>query len=503
MSTSTRKAEMRAIPDIPSLRFRNDTHFDALHFDTLDQHDAGFHVIVAKTGYTFGKCDSNGFATLVPLDPPAALHHEDRYYDDSVDRSVRVESDLAPYKPRCDVVVIGDAHAPAALAAPAAASFTVALRVQYPDQPEPVPEPPHPLNPFQPVSSAAQQRWRAEVEQAAGRVIPGRRVIDKVLHVTGPRELRRRTKALGLLRPAAAMLSLGAIEQSPWALTQSAPAVRVPIRYEYAQGGQVIVDGDSPVAGRVPQRWRLDAGQMTQYSHLAIAPAAHDACQLNPVGKGFAPAWYLDAADPARLPAPQIEYPGAPFSAGLFWAGSRGKTDLAPAGFGVVGRAWLPRRELIGTLDSQASWADEDVPRLPQDFDFGYWNGAPADQQCEHLNGEERFTLVNISAAESESARLDRDGNSVLRFSLPAQSLFVLAADNDDAVAALPLAVDTVVIDTLSGTVELTWRSCLIADGQFAEVRLMHASTPEQLHRLALWNQPAATVENTAPSASA
>ena len=35
-----------------------------------------FHVIVAKTGYAFGQCGSDGLAALVPLDPPAPLHQQ-------------------------------------------------------------------------------------------------------------------------------------------------------------------------------------------------------------------------------------------------------------------------------------------------------------------------------------------------------------------------------------------------------------------------------------------
>ncbi|GGY45217.1 DUF2169 family type VI secretion system accessory protein [Pseudoduganella albidiflava] len=487
---------MAALPDFPSLRFRNDTDFDALHFDTLDQHDVPFHVIAAKTGYTLGPCGSDGLATLVPLDSPAPLHQQDRHYDDDVDCSVRAESDLAPYKPRCDVIVVGDACAPGGRAA---ASFPVALRVQYPDQPLPAPEPPRPLNPFQPVSPAAQQRWRAQAEQAARQVVPGRRLIDKVLQVTGSRQLRRRTKALGLLRPA----TLGAIGSSPWKLTQPAPALRVPVRYEVAQGGQVIVEGNSAAAERVPQRWRLSAAQQAQYGHMEVAPAAHDACQANPAGRGFAPAWYLDAANPASLPAPQVGYPGAPFTADLFWAACRGKAGLTPAGFGFVGRAWLPRRELAGTVDGNAAWDADDVPRLPPDFDFAYWNGAPADQQCDHLTGKERFTLVNMLPHDAPSVRIDGDGNSVLAFTLPAQALFALAAGEDGAVAAMPLAIDTVLIDTLAGTVELTWRLCLVADGRFADARLLHAHTPEQLDRLALWNEPADTAGDTQPAVPA
>ena len=432
---------MGTIPAIAPLRFRNDTAFDAIHFDMLDQHDTAFHVIVARTGFRFGQCGSDGLAALAPLDPPPALPGQDRHYDDDIDRSVRVESDFAPYKPRCDVVVVGDAHAPSGHAA---ASFPVVLRVQYRDRPAPQP-----------------------------------RLIDKSLHVTGPRELRRRT--------AAAVLPLAAIGQCPWKLTQSVPVQRVPVRYEYAQGGQALVERGSPAAQRVPQRHRLRQDEIAQFGAVAL-----DACQHNPVGRGFAPACYLDTVEPTSLAAPQIEYPKAPFTTDLFWQASRGKVELTPAGFGFVGRAWRPRRDLVGTMDVKAAWGAEDVPRLPPDFDFGYWNGAPADQQCDHLTGAERFIVVNMTPYDSHWARLDGTGHSVLAFELPRESLFVLAADAEGAVAAMPLVVDTVLIDTLAGTVELTWRLCVPADGEFVEARLLHASTPEQLNRLTQWMASAA-----------
>jgi hypothetical protein len=438
---------MSALPDIPPLRFRNDTGFDALHFDMLDQHDAAYHVIVAKTGYRLGQCGDDGLAALTPLDPPAPLHREDRYYDDDIEHSVRAESDLAPYKPRCDVVVVGDAHAPGGQPT---TSFLVTLRVHYPDRPAPPPEPPLPLNPFQSVSLEARRRWQAAADRAARQLVPGRRLIDKVLQVSGPRELQQRP------------LALSAIGQRPWKLTRPAAVLRVPLRYEYAQGGQVA--------------WEENG------------EALREACQHNPTGRGFAPARYLDAAAPASLPAPQIALPDAPFTADLFRACSRGKAELTPAGFGFVGRAWLPRRTLVGTIDSDRAWAADQVPRLPPDFDVGYWNGAPADQQCEHLTGEERFTLINMSATDAAYARVDGDGNSVLGFTLPLQSLFALAAGDDGAVAAMPLAIDTLLIDTLAGTVELTWRLCVPADGQFTDLRLLHATTAEQLERLAQWN---------------
>lgn len=462
---SIQKADMTQLPSLPSLRFDNRTEFDALHFDTIDHNDVGFHVIVAKTGYHLDQCNEAGFARLQPLDAPALLVTEDRFHEDRVECSVRVESDLAPYKPKCDVVVLGDAYAPGGRPAE---SFQVSLQMKLQDQPAPLPEPPQPLNPFQPLSMSARQAWQAELAAARAMRIPGRVLIDKTLTVTGPRELRRE----GMLFPC-------------WHLTDPVPVASVPLRYEHAQGGECIVDGTSDGANEVPQQQRLTDEQQSQYKHLGAPPVAHVACQYNPVGRGFAPEWYLKATRTSRLPAPQFEYLHAQFSTQKFEHCSRGKAELVPAGLGFVGRAWLPRRELIGTFDTTKSWQRDDVPRLPRDFDFAYWNGAPLDQQVDYPSGGEQFTLLNLAPPEAPFVR-----NGVLNFKLPCEQLFLLAVDDDNAVAATPLSIDTIVIDTAAGRVELTWRLCLIADGRFADAQLLHASTAEQLNRLEQWNVP-------------
>ena len=475
MSTLTQRADMVALPAMPALRFDNRTAFDALHFDTIDQNDVGFHVIVAKTGYRLGPCDEAGQARLDPLDTPALLYTEDRFHDDRIDCSVRVESDLAPYKPKCDVIVLGDAYAPGDRPAE---SFDAVLRVQQPDQVAPLPEPPQPLNPFQPISMPVRQQWQAELAAARATRIPGRMLINKVLTVTGPREIRR----WGAILPG-------------WKLTRPVPVASVPLRYEYAQGGECLVEASSDAASRVSPKRRLSAEHQAHYSHLSAAPVAHAACEYNPTGRGFASEWYLKATDIKRLAAPQLEYPEAAFSARLFEYSSLGEAELVPAGLGFIGRAWLPRRKLVGTFDTSTSWRSDDVPRLPRDFDFRYWNGAPEDQQCEHPTGGERITLVNLTPPGAEFAR---DG--IAKFDLPSEQLYLVAVNDENAVAAVPLVIDTIVIDTQAGNVELTWRLCLIADGEFADVQLHHAATPEQLDRLKQWNTPEKG-ENMAPVA--
>lgn len=485
------------LPVIPSLRFDNRTGFDALHFDTIDQHGVAFHVVVAKTGYTLGACDAKGNAALVPLAQRAPLHVTDRHHDDDGEKSVRYENDLAPYKPLCDVVVVGDAHPPVGANGP---SFEVRLHVRLPDQPARLPEKPQPLNPAMSLSPARQQEWQQRVAAAKQTIQPGETLIDKTLRVTGERWLQRLGAPARWVQSAANVCTLGTSKPVPWRLSPARPATRIPLRYEYAFGGECRVDAGSPYADKVPAKFRLDAAHVANYQPPETAPAAHDSCQTNPVGSGFTRTWFLQATGIDSLPAPRIENPAAPLTARAFWQTACGGASPPTAGMGFVGRGWLPRRQWIGTVDMQRKWGDDEVPLLPKDFDFRYWNGAPADQQCRFLEGGEQFTLTNLCAADAPYARTDSQGNRVLAFTLPVQALFLLGVDTENKVGAMPLAIDTVVIDLDAGQVELTWRIAIQADGDFQEVRLLHANTPDALARLKAWQAAAESVETEPPS---
>ena len=64
--------------------------------------------------------------------------------------------------------------------------------------------------------------------------------------------------------------------------------------------------------------------------------------------------------------------------------------------FGLVARAWLPRRALAGTYDKR--WTEERSPLLPEDFDERFFSGAPADQVIiPHLRGGEPVALSNCT----------------------------------------------------------------------------------------------------------
>jgi hypothetical protein len=472
-------------PAIPSLLFDNRTELDALHFDTVDQNGAAFHVIVAKTAYALGPCDERGHAQLIALEDPAPLHVTDVHHEDDIERSVRYESDLAPFKPLCDIVVVGDAHPPTG--APVD-EFHISLRVQRPDLPAPLPERPQPLNPMMRLSHDVEQDWLQRVAAAQNATTPGQILVDKTLRVTGERQVCRNAAPERWLKSTLRACSLGMANSAPWSISTAKAAVRTPLRYEYAYGGECRVESGSADAGRVPAKHRLSAEQRQTYPDPATAPEAHDSCQQNPVGRGFTRTWFLDACGIESLPAPCIEYPAQPFTASGFWQMAGGDAPQAPGGMGYVGRGWLPRRDLIGQVDMKTSWKDDEVPLLPKDFDFRYWNGAPTDQQCPYMEGGEQFLLTNLCAANAPYARVDDKGNSMLAFSIPKESLFLLGIDADSAIAAMPMTIDTVLIDLDAGQVQLTWRLAIsVADG-FQEVRLHHANTPQALERLNAWH---------------
>lgn len=106
--------------------------------------------------------------------------------------------------------------------------------------------------------------------------------------------------------------------------------------------------------------------------------------QRNPVGAGY-------AVDPANLiskTAPNFEYPDAPY---------RGPTNGRPAGYGPVGRHWLPRINYAGTYGDE--WEKARDPLLPVDFNRAYYQCAPQDQQTKSpLAGYERVQLGNFTA---------------------------------------------------------------------------------------------------------
>jgi hypothetical protein len=347
------------------MEFKNLTPFDALAFVAVDIADNKYHVVAMRVGYdlqplktTDAKQPQHTGQThqLVLAEEPATLAMEDIYYGQPNTSSVKWESDLAPFKPHCDVVVVNaHAHGPDGKTW---ASFTCGVQV-------------------------------------------GDKL--KELRITGKRQWTKRLY---------------------WQLDRPETTQSVPIRYELAYGG---------------------SSQHTFKKGLFQAQAdapINEVYPLNPVGMGWAHPDYLKAVVPSELPCAQIEDPNDRIS--------KFGHAYTPQGFGVIGRAWAQRIPLAGTYDD--AWLRDHWPKLPQDFDFGYWNGAHPDLQIPYPKPDVNIELIRLSPSGRIATQL------------PAHRGFVLARFEEGAVLPLPTVIDTLIIDMQSMQVHVVYRALVRVD---------------------------------------
>lgn len=408
------------------MEFTNHTPFPALAFESVKPDGTAFHTVVLRQ--TFDLRD--GALVLAETQKPLAT--ADRFYGEPNESSVLEESDLAPYKPRCDVLISASAYAPMGRAVP---RFTV--RVQIAASPD---------------SSRQKDAPAAKV------------LLDRRLAITGRRDFVRRS---GLSRRASQVIALctfGLIRRHGWKLTSPEPIAELPIQYEYAWGGQCRVDATDPAARRVPKESLLTVEQRARHPDQGMAPLAHSVYEGNPIGTGFVEPWFMKAVRPEQIRAPQIEADGAPMTVQAWSDSLTGQTSpaLGPVGIGILGKAWIARRALAGTYDE--SWLAERHPGLPDDFEFSYWNGAPEEMQTPHLKGNESILLTNLVPAGTPGANSDAEGNTLLSIPLPGH-LPMGWAYTDQALKFAPLLLDTLSIDLLDPkkpTVTLVWRATFL-----------------------------------------
>ena len=468
------------------MEFRNLTPYPAMAFDALDQHDQRFHVVVMLLTF---ELQPDGQLLLAPEQTP--LVTSDEYYGELNRSSVRQESDLAPYKPHTDVIVVADAHAPQGRAA---REFEVAIKINGAPVAPDLPPQPYGLNPFQPVSPERMAQWRQECARLTEQARQGPLIFSKTLLVTGPREWRKRS---ALLR------ALSLFVLPAWKLGTPQAITTLPLRYEYAYGGENKILETEPAAARVNKKHRLPGRKPLPESapdgdmQKTIAHAVHE---HNPIGLGFAEDWYLRATKTTRIPAPQIQALNQP--------PLRFGEACMPAGLGIVGRAWQPRLRFAGTYDPQ--WLEGRHPGLPADFDFAYWNAAPADQQViPHLDGDETITLSNLCPAGAATAP-DAAGNALLTFALPGHLPFVLVRFEDGRIGELAAKLDTVIVDVAptpnsprkKPSVVCVWRATVACspDVRVLEARMLSRAEADALREPA--QDPASPPSASQPNQS-
>ncbi|KVL70294.1 hypothetical protein WL80_24175 [Burkholderia ubonensis] len=124
--------------------------------------------------------------------------------------------------------------------------------------------------------------------------------------------------------------------------------------------------------------------------------------------------------------------------------------QMAPAGLGAMGRAWTPRLQRAGTYD--VAWLEARWPNLPADFDFGYWNGAPDDQQIPWPKPGAVFELVNLAHPENTRSGL-------LKTRLPPHRAIAALRYISGAIVPVEMQLDTMLVDTDEMQILLTWRA--------------------------------------------
>ena len=202
--------------NIPNLLFDNRTPHAASQFDMVDQFGEAFHVVVARMGYTLGPCGADGLASLLPMARQSPLATEDRHLDGDTQAGTVQESDFAPYKPRCDVIVNGVAHAPRGQAMP---QFLVNIKVKS----------------------------------------EKKILVDKTLQVSGERAFRKKDILTRLAQGCARIATVGLLRPNPWQLSAPVAFLQLPLRYAYAYGGQCRIEADDCNAAAHdsarPTRW--------------------------------------------------------------------------------------------------------------------------------------------------------------------------------------------------------------------------------------------------------
>ena len=366
---------------------------------------------------------------LSEVQPPLA--YVDDYHGEALKSSLRWESDTAPAKPRCDLVVLGTAHSPQGRPC---RRFEARVKLTTPDRERPLPPRPAPLGYGMDLPAADEREWQKEAARARSRPIPGEILLDKRLQVTGARWLKRRMLPMRVFWWFVKVLSLGLFRRCPWVLTRPEALRALPIQYEYAYGGHNQVFASHSRSGRVPRRQGLPREEKDRMRRAwrrdrQDGVIAESGWEENYAGRGYMPAWQIKALAVKRLPAPQLEDPRYPFTAKAAWRAMEGKASgryrlaLRPQGLGPITRNWQPRLALGGTWDE--AWRSSGK-HYPQDHDLAFNNYAHPDLQCRHLAGNEILELTNLCDLKMPGVFLDQERNQWLRFQLPGYNPYLL-----------------------------------------------------------------------------
>ena len=326
------------------------SHMAFAHWHT---DDTEIGVVVAKAAFNLRK---DGTA---PVTPPPDLMMVDEFDGDPATGPLIREQDIAPSKPRTDLIIRGTAR-----------SFEARPR----------------------------RDWPVTI------TIPDR--LHYSFHVRGPARWIKTMRR--------------------WQLSQPDEVTTVPLSYTLAYGGQ-CQDGD-----------------VTTFF------------EQNPAGTGFmteAAARHVDGWS-----APQI---------GLLaeFMDIRPFAPMAVHGTMPLAKAWLPRRAAAGTFD--AAWERDRHPRMPLDYDLGFWNAAPRRLQlAPYLQGDEVVEIGGMShKRETISLRLPGARLALRSLATPSADPVAMVLDT--------VELDVEGIDDGAISVAMLWRAIVPDRDLFAEAEIV------------------------------
>jgi len=275
----------------------------ALAFGKRSSKDAFLAFIVKGT---FGIGARNSVAQEAPQQLPI-LKADEPYDTKNPGGLLRFESDLVAFKPRADIVLVGNAYAPGGRGAKS-----------------------------------------VEVKVQVGRTL-------KIMAIFGDR-----------------VWSFPSADQSAPLQVGPAEFVKMPLTYDRAFGG---IDEHAQVSAKTP-RFRPWFDR-------------------NFFGRGFIGA--RTVASIHKKPLPNIEDPT--------WLIRTWDSFPPPTGCGFYPRNSMPRSSYLGTMDEK--WKKQRAPEQPEDFCFGFFNGAHPELQVQgYLIGNEAVELTNVIAGNERAAFL-------------------------------------------------------------------------------------------------
>jgi hypothetical protein len=204
------------------------------------------------------------------------------------------------------------------------------------------------------------------------------------------------------------------------------PTTGIEVRYDFAWGGIDVSDPSRPVEEA-----------------------------RNPVGLGVA----REASTLTHKAAPMIEDPRDLLTSA--------RSRPPPAGLGVIGRHWEPRRRHLGTYD--AAWLAQRAPLLPLDHDpRANLCASPGLIATPPLLGGEDVAILNLTP-----------GGGTVSFRLPRLRIVVTLETKGGEPQRLIPYLDTLILDTLRApepadvAVELVWRAAFRPPRRLKDARLV------------------------------